>query len=266
MTGTKRGVMQDRVPQARIYMVWNTPQWGAIDSTLLDIASDVLAAGKTSRLYKRLVYDDQIATDVDRLPGRERDRQQLRHRRHRQAGRRPRRRSRRRSTRSSPASSPAARPPTSWRGSRPQIPRGVHPRHRADRRLRRQVRHPRLQRRSTAATPASTRSRMAQRDAATAEAVRKAAADWLSDGIYVLEVHPFPQLDGGDDRRRPLQAPRPRPAPHRHAARHRARHAVERPQARRRPPRRRAGRQPRPARRRRLRGRRRRARHRQRWP
>ncbi len=30
----------------------------------LDLASDVLAGGKTSRLYKRLVYDEQIATDV----------------------------------------------------------------------------------------------------------------------------------------------------------------------------------------------------------
>ena len=64
MKGAKRGALQDRVPQARIYMVWNTPQWGAPESTLLDIAGDVLAAGKSSRLYKRLVYDDQIATDV----------------------------------------------------------------------------------------------------------------------------------------------------------------------------------------------------------
>ena len=30
----------------------------------LNLVSDVLSSGKTSRLYKRLVYDDQIATDV----------------------------------------------------------------------------------------------------------------------------------------------------------------------------------------------------------
>ena len=30
----------------------------------MDLVSDVLSQGKTSRLYKRLVYDDQIATDV----------------------------------------------------------------------------------------------------------------------------------------------------------------------------------------------------------
>ncbi|HEX6966755.1 MAG TPA: pitrilysin family protein [Gemmatimonadaceae bacterium] len=64
MTGTHRMVMQDRVPQARVYMVWNVPQWGTVDADYLDLVSDVLSSGKTSRLYKRLVYDDQIATDA----------------------------------------------------------------------------------------------------------------------------------------------------------------------------------------------------------
>ena len=64
MNGSKRQIAQDRVPQARIYMVWNIPEWGAKELSSLDLASDVLAAGKTSRLYKRLVYDDQIATSV----------------------------------------------------------------------------------------------------------------------------------------------------------------------------------------------------------
>lgn len=54
----------DRVPQARIYKVWNVPQYGTTDLNLLDLTSDVLGSGKTSRLYKRLVYKDQIATDV----------------------------------------------------------------------------------------------------------------------------------------------------------------------------------------------------------
>lgn len=63
-TGVQRQVAQDRVPQARIYKVWNVPQWGTEDVLHLDLVSDVLALGKTSRLYKRLVYDDQIATDV----------------------------------------------------------------------------------------------------------------------------------------------------------------------------------------------------------
>lgn len=63
-TGTQRQVMQDRVPQERIYMVWNVPQMGTPEYAALDLASDVLAMGKNSRLYKRLVYDEQIATSV----------------------------------------------------------------------------------------------------------------------------------------------------------------------------------------------------------
>jgi zinc protease len=65
MTGTHRQVVQDRVPQARIYKVWNIPEYGNPDSVYLDLVSDVLSVGKTSRFYKRLVYDDQIATDAN---------------------------------------------------------------------------------------------------------------------------------------------------------------------------------------------------------
>ncbi len=64
MTGTHRQIVQDRVPQARIYKVWNIPDYGNADAVYLDMVSDVLTLGKTSRLYKRLVYDDQIATDA----------------------------------------------------------------------------------------------------------------------------------------------------------------------------------------------------------
>ncbi|HWG54791.1 MAG TPA: pitrilysin family protein [Gemmatimonadaceae bacterium] len=64
MTGTHRQVMQDRVPQARIYKIWNVPQYGSPDATYLDLASDILAGGRASRLYKRLVYQDRTATSV----------------------------------------------------------------------------------------------------------------------------------------------------------------------------------------------------------
>ena len=63
-TGTHRTTVEDRVPQARIYRTWNIPQSGTAEADYLNLASDVLSAGKTSRLYKRLVYEDQIATDV----------------------------------------------------------------------------------------------------------------------------------------------------------------------------------------------------------
>ena len=60
-----RIVLQDRVPQARVYKAWNVATVKDASVDHLSLASDVLAAGKSSRLYKRLVYDDQIATDVN---------------------------------------------------------------------------------------------------------------------------------------------------------------------------------------------------------
>jgi zinc protease len=64
MRGTHRQITQERVPLPRIYMVWNVPQFGSADADYLDLVSSCLGDGKTSRLYKRLVYDDQIASDV----------------------------------------------------------------------------------------------------------------------------------------------------------------------------------------------------------
>ena len=64
MSGTHRQVVQDRVPQARIYKVWNMPEYGSADADYLDLVSDCLSSGKSSRFYKRLVYEDQIATDA----------------------------------------------------------------------------------------------------------------------------------------------------------------------------------------------------------
>jgi len=64
MSGTHRQIVQDRVPQARIYKVWNVPEYGSADADYLDLVSDCLSAGKSSRFYKRLVYEDQIATDA----------------------------------------------------------------------------------------------------------------------------------------------------------------------------------------------------------
>ncbi|MYN41601.1 insulinase family protein [Duganella sp. FT109W] len=63
-TGTHRGTVQDRVPQARIYRVWNVPGTDTATEPLLDLAAQVLGGGKTSRFYKRLVYKDQLATDA----------------------------------------------------------------------------------------------------------------------------------------------------------------------------------------------------------
>ncbi|MGI9545364.1 MAG: M16 family metallopeptidase, partial [Cyclobacteriaceae bacterium] len=64
-TGTVREVQQDRVPQSRISLVWNAPEWGNNEAFLLDFVASTLADGKNSRLYKRLVYDEQIASRVN---------------------------------------------------------------------------------------------------------------------------------------------------------------------------------------------------------
>jgi zinc protease len=61
-TGTHRGWVQDRVPQARLYRIWNVPGFGSPEEPFLDLAAQILGRGKTSRLYRRLVYKDQIAT------------------------------------------------------------------------------------------------------------------------------------------------------------------------------------------------------------
>jgi zinc protease len=63
-TGTHRGWVEDRVPQGRLYRSWNVPEFGSAEEPLLDLAAEVLGQGKTSRLYKRLVYRDQIATSA----------------------------------------------------------------------------------------------------------------------------------------------------------------------------------------------------------
>ena len=62
-TGTQRQRVEDRVPQARLYKIWNVAQLNSADAEYLNLLSDVFGSGKNSRLYKRLVYQDQIATE-----------------------------------------------------------------------------------------------------------------------------------------------------------------------------------------------------------
>jgi predicted Zn-dependent peptidase len=64
MTGRHYQVAQDRVPQARLQKTWNIPGYGTKEGTYLELLRSMLADGKTSRLYKRLVYDDQLTSNV----------------------------------------------------------------------------------------------------------------------------------------------------------------------------------------------------------
>jgi len=57
-------VLEDRVQLPRVYDAWHTVKAFADDDAALDVVANVLAGGRSSRLYRRLVYDLQIATDV----------------------------------------------------------------------------------------------------------------------------------------------------------------------------------------------------------
>jgi zinc protease len=64
MTGDSRIHFEDRVELPRLYLAWHTPAMFAEGDADLDLATDLLANGKTSRLYRRLVFDERLATDV----------------------------------------------------------------------------------------------------------------------------------------------------------------------------------------------------------
>lgn len=57
-------VLQDRVQIPRVYYTWPTVKDFSRDDAALNVLASVLTDGKNSRLYKRLVYDLQIAQDV----------------------------------------------------------------------------------------------------------------------------------------------------------------------------------------------------------
>lgn len=59
-----RETMSDRVAQARVYRVWNVPQFGAADLDRLQLVSQVLGGSKSSRLDKRLVHEEKLADSV----------------------------------------------------------------------------------------------------------------------------------------------------------------------------------------------------------
>jgi zinc protease len=64
LTGVQKKTVTDRVQLPRLYLAWVTPPHFKPGDAALDMVSEVLAGGKNSRLYKRLVYDMQIAQNV----------------------------------------------------------------------------------------------------------------------------------------------------------------------------------------------------------
>jgi zinc protease len=64
IAGEVRISLEDRIELPRLYIAWLSPAMFAEGDADLDLATDLLANGKTSRLYKRLVFDERMATDV----------------------------------------------------------------------------------------------------------------------------------------------------------------------------------------------------------
>ena len=64
LTREYRLLLEDRVELPRVYMAWHSPAMFADGDAEMDLLADLLANGKTSRLYGTLVYERRIAVDV----------------------------------------------------------------------------------------------------------------------------------------------------------------------------------------------------------
>jgi len=192
MSGTHRQTVQDRVPQARIYKIWNIPQYGSAEADYLDLVSDVLSSGKSSRFYKRLVYDDQIATDANAFVGLSEIGGQFRV----QATARPGQDLRQvekeldeelaRFLKDGPTGEELARVKAQFEAN---FIRGIERiggfGGKSDRLAQGQV---------FAGSPETYKVQLKRVHDATAEDLKAAASKWLSDGVYILEVTPFPEF------------------------------------------------------------------------
>jgi zinc protease len=204
MTGTHRQKVQDRVPQARIYKVWNVPQDATLDADYLDLVSDILSTGKTSRFYKRLVYDDQIATNANAFV----DLKEIGGQFYVQATAKPGGNLAQvekeldeelaRFLKDGPTAEELQRVKTEYAAN---FIRGIERiggfGGKSDQLARNEVFH---------GDPAHYKVSMKRVQEATAEDLKAVANRWLSDGVYALEVHPFPEYKvaaSGADRSKP---------------------------------------------------------------
>ena len=64
VTSERRAVVPSRVELPRVYMTWVTPPIFKPGDADAEVAASILGAGRSSRLYKALVYEKQIAQTV----------------------------------------------------------------------------------------------------------------------------------------------------------------------------------------------------------
>jgi predicted Zn-dependent peptidase len=60
--GERRAIVEFDVQAPLVYAAWHAPATGHEDGPALDVASQILSGGRSSRLYRSLVYEAQIAT------------------------------------------------------------------------------------------------------------------------------------------------------------------------------------------------------------
>ena len=191
MTGTHRQVVQDRVPQARIYKVWNVPEYGSAEADYLDMVSDCLSSGKSSRFYKRLVYEDQIATDAAAFTELQEIGGQFMVRATARPGQSIAQVEKEldeelaRFVKNGPTPAEMQRVKTQYQA---EFIRGIERiggfGGKSDRLAQSQV---------FRGSPDAYKISLKRVQQATAEDLRAAAQKWLSDGVYILEVDPFPE-------------------------------------------------------------------------
>src|SRR5215470_3409977 len=204
MTGSHRQKVQDRVPQARIYKLWNIPQYGSAEADYLDLVSDVLSSGKSSRFYKRLVYDDQIATDANAFIGLSEIGGQFRIQSTAKPGQDLKQVEKEldeelaKFLKDGPTADELVRAKTQYEVN---FIRGIERiggfGGKSDRLAQSQV---------FLGSPDAYKNSLKRVREATAEDLKAAANKWLSDGVYILEVNPFPDYKvdaNGADRSKP---------------------------------------------------------------
>lgn len=65
LTAERREIVNNEaVPLPAVFYAYRMPPEGTVDAIALDLLTDILSTGRSSRLYQRLIYHDKIASEV----------------------------------------------------------------------------------------------------------------------------------------------------------------------------------------------------------